>query len=179
MTIIDVRDGICSWFGGSYDQPSRSYRQPTVRNLGAVRRSPPKSASDDDYYVGQTSSGAVMGSTMELHLSDGIESREAIAGAFDGVKLLRTSATLGFHLISRAEFAEDASDAFYQLLEDLKARLRVDRCMGTGGFENGGFVAGEGGQPWVRWRMDPIVTVDEITYGYLAISFDVTYYERG
>jgi hypothetical protein len=79
---------------------------------------------------------------------------------------------------SYAEWAEDAQDAFYDLLEALKARIRADRCMGSGGWEVGGFDVGEGA-PWLRWSMAPAETSAEMTQGYLAIEFQARYYEQG
>lgn len=178
-TIQTVRDGICTWFGGAYDPAGRSYRTPQVPNLGVVRRSRPKVDDEADYYLGQPSSGSRVGAQMLVHIDGGVESREAMAGAFGGLKLLRSTTTLHVFLRSNADQAEDATDAFYQLLEDLKARIRADRCMGTGGFENGGFVVAEGGTPWLRWHMDMPETSSEMTTGYLTLSFEVHYYAEG
>lgn len=177
-TLQGVRDGICRWFGGSYDPNTRSYRTPQVRHLGAVRRSRPKREDNAEFYLGSPSSGAIMGSQMFVHVDSGIEERAAVAGPFGGLKLLRSSVVLHVFLRSNAEWAEDAQDAFYDLLEDLKTRIREDRCMGSGGFEVGGFDMGEGA-PWLRWSMAPAETSAEMTSGYLSIEFDVRYYEEG
>jgi hypothetical protein len=178
-TIQTVRDGICAWFGGSYDPASRSYRTPQVPMLGVVRRSRPKVDDAAEYYLGQPSAGSLVGSQMLVHVDGGIESREAMAGAFGGLKLLRSTCTLHLFLRSNSEWAEDATDGFYDLLEALKARIRADRCLGSGGFEAGGFVVGEGGSPWLRWSMGMPETSSEMTSGYLTISFEVHYYAEG
>jgi hypothetical protein len=178
-TLQGVRDGVCRWFGGPYDPNTRSYRTPQVEGLGAVRRARPKREDNADFYLGAPSSGAVMGSQMFVHVDSGVESRAAMAGAFGGLKLLTSAVVLHVFMRSTTEFAEDAQDAFYDLLEALKSRIREDRCMGSGGFEVGGFDIGEGGAPWLRWSMAPAETSAEMTQGYLAIEFEARYYESG
>lgn len=179
MSLLEVRDGICTWFGGAYDPESRSYRDPQVPGLGAVRRARAKVVPDTDYYLGAPSSGSVAGSHMWLHIEHGVESRAAFAGAFDGLKLLRSACTLYVYMTSTSPYLEDATDAFYALLEAIKDRIRQDRCMGSGGFENGGFVVGEGGAPWLTWRMVPPEPYKEVTTAWLEIQFEATYYEAG
>jgi hypothetical protein len=177
-TTLGVRDAVCRWFGGPYDPNSRSYRSPQVPNLGVVRRARPKSEDAADYYLGSTSAGAVMGSTMLVHVDSGTESRAATAGAFGGLKYVQSAVMLHVFLRSNAEWAEDAQDAFYQLKDDLIARIRVDRCMGTGGWEQGGFDVAEEA-PWLRWAMAPAETSAEMTSGYLFLEFTARYYEEG
>lgn len=178
-TIQTVRDGICRWFGGVYDDSTRSYRHPQVHNLGVVKRGRPKSEYDADYFLGQAATGAPMGSLMYVHIGTGVETREAIAGAFGGLKLLRSQVNMYCFLRSLSEFSEDAEDAFYQFLEDMKTRIRQDRAMGSGGWELGGFVCGEGGSPPLRWQMAPPDTVSEMTTAELIFQFSVDYYEEG
>lgn len=177
-TLRGVRDGVCRWFGGPYDQRTRSYRTPQVELLGAVRRARPKSDDEGDYYLGAPAAGALMGSTMFVHVDSGVESRAAIAGAFGGLKFLTSAVMLHVFMRSNNDFAEDAQDAFYDLLENIKNRLREDRCLGTGGFENGGFDVGED-DPWLRWNMAPAEATVEVTTGYLAVEFQARYYLEG
>jgi hypothetical protein len=177
-TTLGVRDGICRWFGGPYDERTRSYRTPQVEYLGVVRRARPKSDDEADYYLGAPASGASMGSYMLVHIDAGTETRAAIAGAFGGLKYVESAVLLHLFLRSNEEFAEDATDLFYELKDNLTRRLREDRCLGTGGWEQGGFDAGEddGG---VRWSMAPPEVTTEVTTGYLVIEFTVRYYEEG
>jgi hypothetical protein len=174
-----VRDGICCWFGGVYDPATRSYSNPQVEGLGVVRRSRPKVMSDTDYYVGASGPGAVAGATMLVHLDSWTEERVAIAGAFNGLKLISAAAVLHVFLQSKAPMAEDAQDAFYDLLDRLGDRIRADRCMGTGGFEAGGFQAGEGGAPWITWQMQPAEVSSEVTSAYASCSFHIHFYRQG
>lgn len=177
-TLFGVRDGVCRWFGGTYDERTRSYRTPQVELLGAVRRGRPKSMDAIDFYLGAPGAGAVMGSQMLVHVDSGEELRAATAGAFGGLKLLSSAVMLHVFMRSNAEYAEDAQDSFYELLENLKRRIREDRCMGTGGWEQGGFDIGESA-PWLRWSMAPPEGSAEVTSGYLVIQFDARYYEMG
>lgn len=177
-TLATVRDGICQWFGGAYDESSRSYRTPQVPGLGVVRRARPKSDDDADYYLGQSFPGALVGSQMLVHVGAGRETREAIAGAY-GLKQLVSTCTLHVFLRSNAEWAEDAQDGFYDLLDAIKDRIRADRAMGSGGFELGGFVVGEGDTAGVRWQMPPAETTAEMTTGYLMVTFDAVYFDQG
>jgi len=177
-TTTGVRDGICRWFGGPYDERTRSYRTPRVEHLGVVRRARPKSEDANEYYLGATGAGALMGSSMFVHVDSGVETRAATAGAFGGLKFVKSAVLLHVFLRSNAEWAEDAQDAFYQLKDDLISHIRSDRCLGTGGWEQGGFDVGEG-DPWLRWSMAPAETSAEMTTGYLAIEFSARYYEEG
>lgn len=177
-TVQGVRDGICRWFGGPYDPNTRTYRTPQVEGLGAVRRARPKREDNADFYLAAPSSGAIMGSQMFVHVDSGVEERAAIAGRH-GLKLLTSAVVLHVFLRSNAEWAEDAQDAFYDLLEALKRRVREDPCLGSGGFEVGGFDVGEGGEPWLRWSMAPAETSSEMTQGYLSLEFEARYYESG
>lgn len=177
-TIQVVRDGICRWFGGIYDSTTRSYRTPQVAGLGIVKRGRPKSEDEAGYYLGAPESGAVMGSAVYVHVDSGAETRDAMAGPFGGLKHLRSTVTMWCFLRSDTEYSEDAEDAFYDFLEAMKARFRADRAMGSGGFELGGFVFGEGGTA-LRWQMDPPETVSERTSTQLTFQFSVDYYEEG
>ena len=177
-TVQGVRDTICRWFGGPYDPNTRSYRTPQVPGLGVVRRARPKREDNADFYVGAPAAGQLAGSQMFVHIDGGVETRAAFAGAFGGLKLLTSAVVLHVFLRSNAEWAEDAQDAFYDLLEALKRRCREDRCMGSGGWEQGGFDAGEN-DSWLRWSMAPSETAAELTHGYLSLEFEVRYYEEG
>lgn len=174
-----VRDGVCCWFGGIYDPDTRSYRNPQVPGLGVVRRSRPKVAPDTDYYLGAPSSGSIAGAHMFVHLDTWTESRVAMSGAFDGLKLIQAACVLHVWLQSKAPHAEDGQDAFYDLLDALGDRIRQDRCMGTGGFEAGGFQCGEGGGPWITWQMEPAEVSSEVTAAYASCSFNIHFYKQG
>lgn len=178
-TLARVRDGVACWFGGIYDEPTRSYRNPQVPGLGVVRRARPKVLAASDYYLGAPHSGMVIGSAMLVHLDTWTESRVAISGAFGGLKLIQVACVLHVWLQSKAPHTEDGQDAFYDLLEALGDRIREDRCMGTGGFEAGGFQCGEGGAPWITWQMEPAEVSSEVTGAYASCSFNIHFYRSG
>lgn len=177
-TLFDVRDAVCRWFGGAYDPETRSYRDPQVRNLGAVRRARPKREDDADYFLGAPAYGALMGSQMWVHIDAGTEKRVAVAGQY-GLKEVTSAVVLHVFLRSYAEFAEDAQDAFYELQEAILARLREDPALGSGGFENGGFDIGEHDTGGIRWAMAPAETSEEMTTGYLFMEFSARYFKEG
>ena len=104
-TTNGVRDGVCRWFGGPYDQRARSYRTPQVANLGVVRRARPKSQDNADYYLGATGAGAEIGSSMLVHVDSGVESRAAIGGAFGGLKFVTSAVLLHVFMRSSTEWA--------------------------------------------------------------------------
>lgn len=178
-TIPRVRDGVACWFGGAYDPITRSYTNPQVPGLGVVRRARPKVQANTDFYIGAASSGSIIGSTMLVHLDTWTEKRIAIGGAFDGLKLISAACVLHVFLQSKAPHSEDATDAFYDLLDALADRIRADRCMGTGGFEAGGFQCGEGGAPWITWQMEPAQVSSEVTSAYASCSFTIDFYKQG
>jgi hypothetical protein len=178
-----VRDGVACWFGGIYDPITRSYNNPQVRGLGTVRRARPKVQSDEEYYLGAAQSGSLIGSTMLVHLDTWSEKRVAISGAFGGLKLIQAACVLHVFMVSRTEFAEDAQDGFYELLDgdedSLSLRIRQDRCMGTGGFEAGGFQCGEGGAPSITWQIEPADVSSEMTSAYASCSFNIDFFRQG
>jgi hypothetical protein len=176
-TLRGVHDQVCRWFGGPYDPNTRSYRTPQVEGLGVVRRARPKREDEADFFLGAPAAGALMGSWLWVHVDSGTEGRVATAGAFGGLKELDSAVVLHVFLRSNTEFGEDAQDAFYDLRERLIARIREDRCLGSGGFENGGFDVGEGTP--LRWSMAPAETSNELTTGYLAIELTARYFEEG
>src|SRR5690606_40650212 len=110
-TLFDVRDAVCRWFGGAYDPETRSYRDPQVRNLGAVRRARPKREDDADYFLGAPAYGALMGSQMWVHIDAGTEKRGAVAGAY-GLEAVTSAVVLRDVPRSYGEFAADAQRAF-------------------------------------------------------------------
>lgn len=173
-----VLDQVCCWFGGVYDPPARSYRNPQVPGLGVVRRGRPKSDNEADYYLGAVADGAVAGSTMVAHLGDGTEKRETM-GAPNGYLLVREQLELHVYVMGKAEYAEDVQDFLYSLRTGVRNRIREDHTLGSGGFENGGFDLGEGGTPWIAWTSELVQTVSEVTRGYFAITAMARYYEMG
>lgn len=174
-----VIDRICCWYGGSYDPATRSYRNPQVPGLGAVRRGRPKTDVETDYYLGASADGATAGSTMLVTVDTGTEQRETFAGYGGGLKLIRAHVALHVYVRGHAAYAEDVQDWLYDLLDAVRDRAREDPTLGSGGFEAGGFDLGEGGSPWIGWTSELVQTVDEVTRGYFAVEAMARYYENG
>lgn len=178
MTLSNQRlvvQTVAQFFGGpTYDTTTRSYRNPTVPGLGAVRRGFPKQLDNADYVLNQPP-GTATGSVMIVQAPSGQESRVAMAGATDGLKEFRTLVQLHVFILSNADYSEDMQDFAYQLRDDIVSLMHTDRTMGTGGFEAGtgiGFIVGEGGEPWIRWNSTEPEPEDNFWKMYLLIEFD-------
>lgn len=181
-----VADGICRYFGGAYVPEEHSYRTPQISVAGMAgpvfRRSPPK--RDDhaaDYGLGGgAAAGIAIGCCTLVMVERGLEKRVAVAGAVSGLK--QVSWTVRMHSFIRATVAyvEDAQDAVYSLLDAIRGHIEADRTCGTGGFEAGygnGFQVGEGGEPWMRWEISPLMTTGkDLSKGYLLVEFAADQY---
>lgn len=166
------------FFGGiTYDSTTRSYRNPTIGNLGVVKRGFPNQIDDADCFVGQPT-GAATGSFMVVQCPSGEEKRVAVGGATSGLKEARFNIQLHCFIISTEPYDEDVQDFTYQLRDNIVNKIHTDRTLGTGGFESGtgiGFMVGEGGSPWIRWTSDQ-PGVDPLAPNwrkqYLMVEFD-------
>jgi hypothetical protein len=183
MSARRVADLFCQYFGGAYDPTTHTYRTPqiTVANMDGpiVRRAAPK--RDDhasDYTLG--TAGIPIGCATVVLLERGVESRAAVAGATSGVKQIRWTVRMHNFLRAASEYAETVQDAQYDLLDAIRAKLEADRTCGTGGFEAGygvGFQVGEGGEPWIRWEISPVMTTPkDLSKGYVLVEFDADEY---
>jgi hypothetical protein len=183
VSAATVADGLCTYFGGVYDTVTHTYRTPqiTVAGMGGpiFRRAAPK--RDDhttDYSL--TEPGLPVGCLVLVLLEQGEEQRVAVAGATSGLKHVRWQVRMHCFLRAQVEYAEDAQDAAYDLLEAIRTKLHADRTCGTGGFEAGyglGFQVGEGGEPWIKWRLSPVVTnAKELSKQYVVVEFDADEY---
>ena len=170
-----IVQSVASFFGGpTYDTNTRSYRNPTVPNLGVVRRAFPKQWDDSEYFLG-VPTGSPTGAVMVVQCPSGQERRVAMAGATDGLKELRAVCQLHVFVISVADYLEDMQDFVYQLRDDIVNKIHTDRTAGTGGFESGsgvGLIIGEGGEPWIRWNSSEPGPDDNLWHQYLLIEFD-------
>jgi hypothetical protein len=173
MTAAVVLDQLCTFFGGAYDPDTRTYRDPQVAGLGAVRRAFPKRDDKIYYTLGATTDH---GCVMVVQLRHGDERRIAVGGATSGVKQCRYLAELHCFIRSTAAYAEDAYDYACDLREAIIARVHGDRTCGSGGIEVGGFQVGEGDSPRFEWDLPPAETHAELTKLYLHIAFDVLEY---
>lgn len=176
MSLVAIRNQICEYFGGPYDEDARAYLTPQVKGLGIVKRGRAKRASRRELHGGMGTEQH--GTAMLVHLDAGVERRIAVAGSTSGMKRVTVDVCLHVFLSSTSREAEDAQDAFYELHDALLEHVRLDRTLGSGGFEQqlpdgtAGFQVGEGEDPGLRWESDPVETSGTVTRGYLMIQFE-------
>lgn len=178
-----VANQLCTYFGGTYEPTSHTYRSPQITVPGidgpVFRRSPPVSDDHDtDYY---TEHQQPIGCLMEVLLEHGSENRVAVAGPTSGLKHVQWICRIHAFLRSNGPFAEDLQDATYELIDAVRAHLQADRTCGSGGFEAGygvGFQIGEGGDPWLKWVMSPVSTIrtSALSTQYVMWEFNVDQY---
>lgn len=179
-----VCDALCTYFGGPYEAARHSYRTPQITVAGldgpVFRRGIPK--RDDhatDYHVTGTP-GTSAGCLVQILAEQGQEKRVAVAGATSGLKHVTWSIKMHCWFRSTAAYIEDLQDNVYDLLDAIRARIEADRTCGTGGFEAGygvGFQVGEGGEPWLRWDIAPVVvTSKDLGKSYMKIEFAADQY---
>lgn len=180
MTIKAIADQLCQFFGGPYDPVTHTYRTPqiSVPNASPVfRRAAPKRDDHQGDFFAVATAGMPIGCLVEIFLESGADLR--LAPGTPGIR--EVNHTVHMHAFIRAaeNYAEDAQDAEYDLIEAIYERLLSDRTAGSGGIEAGfgvGFQIGEAashGQPWFRWQLSPVeVTPRELCKAYLHIEFD-------
>lgn len=178
MSATTVRNQLGVYFGGPYDAARRLYATPgapLVAGLYSVRRGWPKRFDKAEFFYGAPAPVAT-GAMGLPRLTGGSERRVAVGGATSGVKKVMHDVEFGVWVYSTEPYAEDAYDAVVAMRDAIVERIRADRTCGSGGFEVGGFQVGEGGEPWIRWRLSAPSTHAEVTTLYLVISFEAHEY---
>lgn len=177
MTTQTILDQLCVYFGGPYDAAQRIYHQspPVVPGVYTVKRAWWKQEDDAAYLLG-ADPGTRSGCALIVQIEDGNEERVAVAGAVSGVKKAAHAISLHGYIRSTERYAEDAQDFAYGIRDALIARIHADRTAGSGGFEVGGFQIGEGGHPWIRWRVRQGHTRAELTKIYVGVYFEAHEY---
>lgn len=168
MSGTTVLDGICRYFGGQYDQPTRTYRSSPINFVGVVRRASPKRDDHADYVYGQPP-GARTGCQLVVTLYHSDEFRIALGGEHGGWKQTNYNVELACFLRSTTEYAEDAQDDAYALRDDLVAWIRRDRTLGGAVFQAG--EAMTRGNAVIQTDYGQPVTKAELTKGFLSIKF--------
>ncbi|MFJ5217170.1 hypothetical protein ACIP98_20910 [Streptomyces sp. NPDC088354] len=172
MSITATHDGICRYFGGDYDQPTRTYRSSPVPGVGVVRRGWPKNENQADYFLGMEP-GARTGSQIVVAIPRSHEVRRAVGGEHGGIKEIVYEVILNVYLRSRTAYAEDAQDDAYALRDALAEWLRRDRTLGGAVFqaaehvEEGGPAGGDG----LDFEYAQPSTKAELTKGYFSMRF--------
>ncbi|MFI5814849.1 hypothetical protein ACIA7S_28320 [Streptomyces sp. NPDC051643] len=173
MSAKTVKDGICRYFGGAYDEATRTYRSSplTKHGVGVVRRALPKRDDHADYVWGMppgTRTGAQIVVTIPRHS----ERRVALGGEHGGMKQITYEVVLNCFVRSRCEHAEDAEDDVQDLYDALLEHMRLDRTLGRAVFQ-----AGEhngDGMDGVDVRYGQPETKAELTKSFLEITFAAT-----
>lgn len=179
MPTTNIANQICVFLGGPYDAKTHTYRTPqiTVANTSpVVRRAAPKRDDHQSDWFAVASPGTPVGCLTIATLESGADQREA--PGTPGLREVHHVVHLHTFLRCQEEYAEDAQDAQYAVLDAIYARLLTDRTAGSGGIEAGygiGFQIGEvsRGQSWYRWQLAPVETTPrELSKAYLHIEFD-------
>lgn len=173
-----VIDQICRYFGGPYDPATHTYRTPAVAGLGAVRRGWAKAQDFADYTAGMPP-GTMTGCQLIVQIPRGRDHRVALPAILGRREVHYTVELYGF-VWSKALYAEDTLDFSLTLIDAIKARLRMDPTLGTGGIEAGGFQVGEGtpgGDGEVSYQYEQPKSVGGDTKLYFLITFTATAYD--
>jgi hypothetical protein len=170
MSVQTVLDGICRYFGGPYDQPTRTYRSSPLAQygVGVVRRAWAKRDDHADYVHGQQP-GARTGCQIVVFIPRHNERRIAVGGAHNGMKQITYEVTLNCFIRSRTPHAEDAQDDVYALRDALVEHMRLDRTLGGAVFQAGEHV--DGGLDGIDFRYGQPETKAEVTRSFLEITF--------
>lgn len=170
MSIQSVLDGICRYYGGAYDETTRTYRASPLAQfgVGVVRRAWAKRDDHQDYYLGQPD-GARTGCQIVVYIPRSSESRFAIAGAHGGQKNVVYEVQMCCYIRSRAAYAEDAQEDVYVLRDALVEHLRADRTLGGAVFEAGESV--DGGNGSIDFEYGQPETKVELTKSFLMMTF--------
>lgn len=182
MTARDVADKVATYFGGTYDAPTRSYRTIPAPLLAAglslVKRGFSKRDDFADYFIGQAP-GAMTGAMMIVYVPDDQDRRIALP-AVQGRRKVHYAIELHCFVWSKAPYAEDVTDFVYDLGDAIVARIRLDPTLGTGGIETGNFQVGEGSEDGggsITRHRDQAETTSDTTKAYLLISFEAHAYD--
>lgn len=168
MGTADVIDGICRYFGGPYDDATRTYRASPIPMVGVVRRAWAKRDDHADYFVGQAP-GSRTGCQIVVFIPRRSESRLALGGAHGGHKTVLYDVQLCCFIRSRSKHAEDAQDDVFALEDAIVDWMRQDRTLGGAVFEAGEHVDGGTGSIDVDYGQPE--TKDELTKSFLQVSF--------
>jgi len=170
VSIQTVLDGICRYYGGPYDEQTRTYRssQLSKYGVGIVRRAWAKDDNLADYFHGQDA-GARTGCQIVVYIPRSSETRFAVAGATGGMKNVVYEVQLCCYIRSRTPHAEDAQDDVHALRDALVEHLRADRTLGGAVFEAGEHVDGGNGSIDIDYGQPE--TKAQLTKSFLLMTF--------
>lgn len=170
MSIQSVLDGICRYYGGPYDEQTRTYRSSPLAGagVGVVRRAWATDGNLPDYFNGQDA-GARTGCQIVVWIPRDSEVRFALGGEHGGMKNVRYEVEMACYIRSRTPYAEDAQDDVYALRDALKEWMRADRTLGGACFEAGEAV--DGGQGSIDCDYGQPETKAGLTKSFLLMSY--------
>jgi hypothetical protein len=170
VSIQSVLDGICRYYGGAYDETTRTYRSSPLSQygVGVVRRAWAKDDNLADYFLGQAA-GARTGCMVIPWIPRSTETRFAVAGEHGGMKNVVYEVQLACYIRSRTPYAEDAQDDVYALRDALVEHLRADRTLAGAVFEAGEHV--DGGNGSIDFDYGQPETKAELTKSFLLMTF--------
>jgi hypothetical protein len=168
VSIASVLDGISRYFGGPYDEQTRTYRTSPVPGVGVVRRAWAKRDDHADYNHGMPP-GTRTGCQIVVYIPRSSETRFALGGATGGHKNVLYEVQLCCYIRSNTRHAEDAQDDVYALRDALIEHLRADRTLGGAVFEAGEHV--DGGSGSIDFEYGQPETKAEMTKSFLLMTF--------
>ena len=170
MSIQTVLHGICLYYGGAYDEPTRTYRSSPLSSygVGVVRRAWASDNNQADYFLGQDA-GARTGCMLIPWIPRSTETRFAVGGEHGGQKNVVYEVQLACYIRSRTAYAEDAQDDVYALRDALVEHLRADRTLGGAVFEAGEAV--DGGRGSIDFDYGQPETKAQLTKSFLLMTF--------
>ncbi|MEU6347238.1 hypothetical protein ABZ883_40600 [Streptomyces sp. NPDC046977] len=169
MAIAAVLDGIACYFGGDFDEPTRTYRTSAIPGVGVVRRGAPKDDKAADYFNGMQA-GARTGSVVLVFIPRQHEIRRALGGEHSGLKQVVYEVLLRVFLRSNTSYAEDAQDDAYALRDALVEWMRRDRTLGGAVFQAGEHIT-EAGADGIDVEYSQSATTAGLTKGYFEVRF--------
>lgn len=168
MSAATVLDGICRYFGGPYDPPTRTYRASPVAGIGVVRRAFAKRDDHAEFFNGQ-GAGARTGCSMIVTIYRQQEFRIALGGEHGGWKQRNFDVELACFIRSRTPHAEDAQDDVYDLQDALLEWLRLDRTLGGAVFQAGEHMTNGSNVIGISYGQPE--TKAELTKSFMSITF--------
>lgn len=170
MSIQTVYDGICRYFGGAYDEQTRTYRSSplTDAGVGVVRRAFPKQDDHSEFFLGMPP-GTRTGCTLVVFIAQSSERRIAVGGEHNGQKQAVYDVTLNCFIRSNCAFAEDAQDDGFALRDALLEHMHQDRTLGGAVYQAGEYV--ENGLGSIDCRFAQPETKAQLTKGFLEVRF--------
>ncbi|MEV6833478.1 hypothetical protein AB0N17_02935 [Streptomyces sp. NPDC051133] len=170
MSVQTALDGMCRYFGGPYDEATRTYRSSPLSSagVGVVRRAWPKRDDHQDYFWGLPD-GARTGCQIVVYIPRHSERRIALGGEHSGMKQIIYEVQLCCYIRSRTPYAEDAQDDVHALRDALVEHMRLSRTLGDAVFQAGEHI--DGGMDGIDVRYSQPETKAELTKSYLEVTF--------